>query len=144
TRPRSPPGISPAKKFNPVNATSAFETAETNFSTAASEGTAMSKGHQNSMASNPADRATSGLRNSGNSVNNMDRLTLYRRLCRVPDCSAMNSTPFHSVASSLVFHLAEFIFRITTIVGELRLVNGTTGRVLECLSVLNYSTMDNP
>src|SRR6266508_3020265 len=73
--PRSPPGMSPAKKFRPTSRTSASCTALTKESTSRSAGTATSKGHQSSAASNPADVAAPGRSCSGSSVNRMDRLT---------------------------------------------------------------------
>jgi hypothetical protein len=75
TRPRSPPGMSPAKKFSPISCTPASSTAATNSSTWLSAGTAELNGHQNSTASNPASLAAAGRCSSGSSVNSMDRLT---------------------------------------------------------------------
>src|SRR6478736_4223308 len=77
TRPRSPPGMSPAKKFSPTSATPASCTAVTNLSTSASVGTATANGHQNSTASNPAALAAAGRWSRGNSVNRIEQLTSY-------------------------------------------------------------------
>src|SRR5919197_3483128 len=79
TSPRSPPGMSPAKKFNPTNWTPASSTARTNPSTSASDGTAAAKGHQNSTPSKPASPAAAARSNRGSSVNRMEQLTSYAR-----------------------------------------------------------------
>ena len=78
TRPRSPPGMSPAKKFSPTSATPASWMARTNWSTSASLGTATANGHQNSTASKPAALAAAGRWSRGNSVNRIEQLTSYR------------------------------------------------------------------
>ena len=74
TSPRSPPAMSPAKKFNPISCTPASSTAATNRSTSLPSGTAASNGHQNSTAVKPASAAAAGRSRSGSSVNRMDKL----------------------------------------------------------------------
>ena len=51
--------------------------AATNSSTAASPGTGRSNGHQNSTASNPADRAAAGRCSRGSSVNMIEQFARY-------------------------------------------------------------------
>ena len=81
TRPRSPPGMSPAKKFSPTRDTPASSIARTNWSTSASPGTAVANGHQNSTASNPAALAAAGRSSRGSSVKRIEQLTSYRSEC---------------------------------------------------------------
>ncbi len=76
TRPRSPPGMSPAKKFRPVSRTPASSIAVTNASTCRSVGTASTNGHQNSTAPNPARRAAAGRSSRGSSVNSSEQFTV--------------------------------------------------------------------
>ena len=78
TRPRSPPGMSPAKKLRPVSWTPASVTAPTNASTWRSGGTASTNGHQNSTALNPARRAAAGRSRRGSSVKSNEQFTVYR------------------------------------------------------------------
>jgi hypothetical protein len=70
--------MSPPAKFRPVRRTPASVTARTNASTSVSAGTAAVKGHQNSIALNPASRAAWGRCNIGSSVNNIEQLTTNR------------------------------------------------------------------
>ena len=80
TSPRSPPGMSPAKKFSPDSWTPASRTAATNASTSASAGTAEANGHQNSTASKPAALTAAGRSSSGSSVKSSEQFTVYRRV----------------------------------------------------------------
>ena len=75
TRPRSPPGMSPAKKLRPTSSTPASRTAATNASTSVSAGTASANGHQNSTASKPAAFAAAGRSSRGSSVNRIEQFT---------------------------------------------------------------------
>ena len=77
TSPRSPPGMSPAKKFRPLRCTPAFWMAATNASTSLSAGTASANGHQNSTASKPAAFAAAGRLSRGSSVRRMEQFTVY-------------------------------------------------------------------
>lgn len=76
--PRSPAAMSPATKFSKISRTPASPSASTNRSTSWSGGTGSANGHQNSTASNPADRAAAGRFSSGSSVNKMEQLTSNR------------------------------------------------------------------
>ena len=77
TRPRSPPGMSPAAKLSPMSCTPASVTAATNSSISASAGTATGQGHQNSTASKPACLAAAGRSSRGSSVKRIEQLTAY-------------------------------------------------------------------
>jgi len=82
TRPRSPAGMSPAKKLSPTRRTPASRSAPTKSSTSASGGTATLHGHQNSTAVKPAARAAAGRCRIGNSVNRIEQLTSNRAMDR--------------------------------------------------------------
>jgi hypothetical protein len=67
----------PALKFRPVSWTPASVMAFSNSETCASEGTELSKGHQNSTASKPAALAAAGRCSRGSSVRRMEQFTVY-------------------------------------------------------------------
>src|SRR4051794_24085732 len=78
TSPRSPPGMSPAKKLSPISETPASSTERANASISVSAGTGSANGHQNSTAAKPASRAAAARSSNGSSVKRIDRVTAYR------------------------------------------------------------------
>src|SRR5690625_4211190 len=78
--PRSGPGSCPAKKLSPVRRTPAVSMAVTKASISAWGGVAVSQGHQNSTAWNPASRAAWGRSFTGSSVNSREQLTVWPRV----------------------------------------------------------------